>query len=67
MGREVVVAITDGQFGFEPWEQIFYAEFDGRGRTCVLVKVNHETLVKRCYWYNRLHSGKGLASQRWPN
>jgi thiamine phosphate synthase YjbQ (UPF0047 family) len=30
MGREVVVAITDGRFDFGPWEQIFYGEFDGR-------------------------------------
>jgi len=30
MGREVVVAITDGKFDFGPWEQIFYGEFDGR-------------------------------------
>jgi secondary thiamine-phosphate synthase enzyme len=39
MGREVVVAITDGQLDFGPWEQIFYAEFDGRRRKRVLVKV----------------------------
>ena len=32
MGREVVVAITDGRFDFGPWEQIFYGEFDGRRR-----------------------------------
>lgn len=30
MGREVVIAITNGQFDFGPWEQIFYGEFDGR-------------------------------------
>ena len=30
MGREVVVAITDGELDFGPWEQIFYGEFDGR-------------------------------------
>ena len=30
MGREVVVAITDGKLDFGPWEQIFYGEFDGR-------------------------------------
>ncbi|MFO7814446.1 MAG: secondary thiamine-phosphate synthase enzyme YjbQ [Halanaerobiales bacterium] len=39
MGREVVVAITDGEFDFGPWEQIFYGEFDGRRRKRVLVKV----------------------------
>lgn len=38
-GREVVVAVTDGKFDFGPWEQIFYAEFDGRRRKRVLVKV----------------------------
>ena len=38
-GREVVVAITKGKFDFGPWEQIFYAEFDGRRRKRVLVKV----------------------------
>jgi len=39
MGREVVVAITDGQLHFGPWEQIFYGEFDGRRRKRVLVKI----------------------------
>ncbi len=39
MGREVVVAITGGKLDFGPWEQIFYAEFDGRRRKRVLVKV----------------------------
>jgi secondary thiamine-phosphate synthase enzyme len=39
MGREVVVAITDGKFDFGPWEQIFYGEFDGRRDKRVLVKV----------------------------
>ncbi len=39
MGREVVVAITDGDLDFGPWEQIFYAEFDGRRRKRVLVKI----------------------------
>ena len=38
-GREVVVAITNGKLDFGPWEQIFYAEFDGRRRKRVLVKV----------------------------
>ena len=32
MGREVVVAVTDGQLDFGPWEQIFYGEFDGKGK-----------------------------------
>ncbi len=39
MGREVVVAITDGKLDLGPWEQIFYAEFDGRRRKRVLVKI----------------------------
>lgn len=39
MGREVVVAITDGKLDFGPWEQIFYAEFDGRRRKRVLIKI----------------------------
>ena len=39
MGREVVVAITNGELDFGPWEQIFYGEFDGRRRKRVLVKI----------------------------
>ncbi len=39
MGREVVVAITDCQLDFGPWEQIFYGEFDGRRKKRVLVKI----------------------------
>jgi secondary thiamine-phosphate synthase enzyme len=39
MGREVVVAISDGKIDFGPWEQIFYGEFDGRRSKKVLVKV----------------------------
>jgi secondary thiamine-phosphate synthase enzyme len=39
MGREVVVAITNGRLDFGPWEQIFYGEFDGRRKKRVLVKV----------------------------
>lgn len=39
MGREVVVAITDGRLDFGPWEQIFYGEFDGGRRKRVLVKI----------------------------
>ncbi len=39
MGREVVVAITQGKLDLGPWEQIFYGEFDGRRRKRVLVKI----------------------------
>jgi secondary thiamine-phosphate synthase enzyme len=39
MGREVVVAITNGRFDFGPWEQIFYGEFDGKRKKRVLVKI----------------------------
>lgn len=39
MGREVVVAITNGTLDFGPWEQIFYGEFDGGRRKRVLVKI----------------------------
>ena len=39
MGREVVVAVTDGKLDFGPWEQIFYGEFDGRRRKRVMVKI----------------------------
>ncbi len=39
MGREVVVAITDGKLDFGPWEQIFYGEFDGGRKKRVLVKI----------------------------
>jgi secondary thiamine-phosphate synthase enzyme len=39
MGREVVVAITEGRLDFGPWEQIFYGEFDGRRSKRVLAKV----------------------------
>jgi secondary thiamine-phosphate synthase enzyme len=39
MGREVVVAVTNGRFDFGPWEQIFYGEFDGKRRKRVLVKI----------------------------
>jgi secondary thiamine-phosphate synthase enzyme len=42
MGREVVVAITNGKLDFGPWEQIFYGELDGRRDTRVLVKVIEE-------------------------
>jgi secondary thiamine-phosphate synthase enzyme len=39
MGREVVVAITNGKLDFGPWEQIFYGEFDGNRNKRVLIKV----------------------------
>jgi secondary thiamine-phosphate synthase enzyme len=39
MGREVVVAVTDGALDFGTWEQIFYGEFDGRRNKRVLVKI----------------------------
>lgn len=39
MGREVVVAVTNGRLDFGPWEQIFYGEFDGRRKKRILVKI----------------------------
>jgi secondary thiamine-phosphate synthase enzyme len=39
MGREVVVAITEGKLDFGPWEQIFYGEFDGKRSKRVLIKI----------------------------
>lgn len=39
MGREVVIAVTNGQLDFGPWEQIFYGEFDGKRQKRVLVKI----------------------------
>ena len=39
MGREVVVAVTNGALDFGPWEQIFYGEFDGRRKKRVLIKI----------------------------
>jgi secondary thiamine-phosphate synthase enzyme len=39
MGREVVVAITNGALDFGPWEQIFYGEFDGQRRKRILIKI----------------------------
>ncbi|MDR1783112.1 MAG: secondary thiamine-phosphate synthase enzyme YjbQ [Dysgonamonadaceae bacterium] len=39
MGREVVVAVTNGKLDLGPWEQIFYGEFDGKRRKRVLVKI----------------------------
>lgn len=39
MGREVVVAVTDGELDFGPWEQIFYGEFDGGRKKRVLIKI----------------------------
>ena len=40
MGREVVVAVTEGELDLGPWEQIFYGEFDGKRRKRVLVKIS---------------------------
>jgi secondary thiamine-phosphate synthase enzyme len=39
MGREVMIAVTNGKLDFGPWEQIFYGEFDGRRRKRVLIKI----------------------------
>ena len=39
MGREVVVAVTDGKLDFGPWERIFYGEFDGKRKKRILVKI----------------------------
>ena len=39
MGREVVVAVTEGKLDLGPWEQVFYAEFDGQRRKRVVIKV----------------------------
>ena len=39
MGREVVIAVTNGRLDFGPWEQIFYGEFDGKRSKRVLVKI----------------------------
>ena len=39
MGREVVIAVTDGKLDFGPWEQIFYGEFDGMRKKRVLIKI----------------------------
>ncbi len=39
MGRDVVVAVTEGRLDFGPWEQIFYGEFDGRRPKRVLIKI----------------------------
>jgi secondary thiamine-phosphate synthase enzyme len=43
MGREVVVAVTNGKLDFGPWEQIFYGEFDGRRKKGVLIKIIGDT------------------------
>src|SRR5512136_1140892 len=45
MGREVVVAVTQGKLDFGPWERIFYGEFDGSRRKRVLVKIIGESQV----------------------
>ena len=39
MGREVVIAVTEGRLDFGPWEQIYYAEFDGKRPKKILVKI----------------------------
>jgi len=39
MGREVMVAITDGELDFGPWKRIFYGEFDGQRNKRVLIKI----------------------------
>ncbi|HEC98513.1 MAG TPA: YjbQ family protein [Nitrospirae bacterium] len=39
MGREVVLAVTDGRLDLGPWEQIFYGEFDGRRKKRALIKI----------------------------
>jgi secondary thiamine-phosphate synthase enzyme len=39
MGREVVVAVTNGSLDFGPWEQIFYGEFDGKRKKRILIKI----------------------------
>ena len=39
MGREVVVAVTDGRLDFGPWEQVFYGEFDGMRDKRILIKI----------------------------
>ena len=39
MGREVVIAITNGEMDFGPWEQVFYGEFDGRRSKRILIKI----------------------------
>jgi secondary thiamine-phosphate synthase enzyme len=39
MGREVVVAVTEGRLDFGPWEQIFYGEFDGKRKKRILIKI----------------------------
>jgi len=39
MGREVVVAVTNGKLDFGPWEQVFYGEFDGRRKKRIMIKI----------------------------
>jgi secondary thiamine-phosphate synthase enzyme len=39
MGREAVVAVTDGRLDFGPWEQIFYGEFDGKRKKKIMIKI----------------------------
>ena len=55
MGREAVVAVTNGRLDFGPWEQIFYGEFDGRRRKRVLVKIIGEEIVANGPRDRRIH------------
>jgi len=51
MGREVVVAVTNGRLDFGTWERIFYGEFDGKRRKRVLVKIIREQLQPKLWAY----------------
>ena len=53
MGREVVVAVTEGKLDFGPWEQIFYGEFDGRRRKRVSGQ-NHRRMMLYIKYVNKL-------------
>ena len=74
MGREVVVAITNGHLDFGPWEQIFYGEFDGRRRKLVLIKIIGEwpdqqfpyKLYIEEYPGNFLGLGVQENQEKWP-
>ena len=52
MGREVVVAITNGKLDFGPWEQIFYGEFDGKRAKRVLVKIIGDQIIQSQYLFS---------------
>jgi len=62
MGREVVVAVTEGQLDFGPWEQIFYGEFDGRRRKRVLVKIIGECKGHADYLEGAAFQGSALPN-----